>query len=126
MKKMQKGFTLVELIVVIAVIALLAVGAMVAFRGVRAAALDEAVSADANRIKSHGALLDSTVADAGGLASFIDNGEHAFCPVCGETGTPGSVTHDPDCTSEIVAEIVWEHGRTQSDGATTAWMLSGR
>lgn len=48
--KLKKGFTIVELIVVIAVMAVLSVGAVVAYRGVQAHGRRTALTADVNAL----------------------------------------------------------------------------
>jgi prepilin-type N-terminal cleavage/methylation domain-containing protein len=90
MNKLRKGFTLVELIVVIGVLAILAVGAVLAFRGVQDNARRSALRDDASRlisvITNHNAEslsnpvilmpLDTTMLGAGGttgLSTRINN-----------------------------------------------------
>lgn len=123
MGKQQKGFTLVELIVVISVISLLFLTAMVAYRGVRTAARDEGIASDANRILAHHSLLDTL--RAGDTSSFVNTGgAHSFCPMCLATGVPATFAHDSDCTAVVAVEIVWDYLRTNSNGET-AWAVAG-
>lgn len=121
MAKRSKGFTLVELIVVIAVIALISIGALVAFRGIRESAIDEVVNADANRLKDHMSAYRSLLPDSN---TFTDTGEHAFCSMCIAIGTPGNISHASGCGSEISVEIIWNNQRKNASGHT-AWQVAG-
>lgn len=94
MRKSNKGFTLVELIVVIAVIAILAVLAAVAFMNVRDNAETAAVNAEANRIVAYIDLAESvgpTGVNRSTIIAVIQNGgTHSFT-VPGEDGQSSMV-----------------------------------
>jgi len=66
MKKLNRGFTLVELIVVIAVLALLAVGAVIAFQGIQTNARRSILSADTNSLVTALNAANATAAARGG------------------------------------------------------------
>lgn len=83
LKKANKGFTLVELIVVIAVLALLAVVAVVAFRGVQRNARIETAINNANTLVRYLNLVESLGSEADideARESIADTGTHGFAP----------------------------------------------
>jgi prepilin-type N-terminal cleavage/methylation domain-containing protein len=77
MRKSNKGFTLVELIVVIGVLALLAVGAVLAFTNVQRNARIAAANSDAARLAdalntfNSNAATGARIRDAAGIAAAI-------------------------------------------------------
>jgi prepilin-type N-terminal cleavage/methylation domain-containing protein len=118
MNKQQKGFTLVEMIVVIAIIALISITATVAFRNVRRVALDESVATDANRLKVHYSLYRTIFKDSD-TTFTSEMSAHAFCPLCPEAGEPGFLDHKDEC-SEVEVTITWDSNRRNTAGLT-AW-----
>jgi len=121
MGKQQKGFTLVEMIVVITVIAILFVTAIVAFRGFRQAALDESVATDANRLKAHYDLYQTIFPNGTSFTSAMT--AHSFCPMCPEAGLPGTLNHKPECAG-VEITIEWNSAQTNIAGQT-AWQIAG-
>jgi len=128
MKKLNKGFTLVELIVVIAVLALLAVVAVVAFRGVQQSARVEAAVNSANTLARHlNLFMSAGEGYTGGnvLATarndiITDNswggpGRHSFQPT-------------PDMSSTIamdvtqVEDFMSADGYSENLGGTIIWV----